>query len=57
MVALSLHLKHGIESAIQTVGLKIPSYETFFKYGAMLIAFSIPAVFASIPIYIFLSSL
>ncbi len=57
MVALSLHLKHGIESAIQTVGLKIPSYETFFKYGAMLVAFSIPAMFASIPIYIFLSSL
>ncbi len=57
MVALSLHLKHGVESAIQTVGLKISSYETFFKYGAMLIAFSIPAVFASIPIYIFLSSL
>ena len=57
MVALSLHLKHGVESAIQTVGLKIPSYETLFKYGSMLIAFSIPAMFASIPIYIYISSL
>tara|TARA_B100000427_G_scaffold81099_1_gene66291 strand:- start:798 stop:1481 length:684 start_codon:yes stop_codon:yes gene_type:complete len=57
MGALSLHLKHGIESAIQTVGLKIPTYENFFKYAAMLIAFSIPLVFASIPIYLFISSL
>ena len=55
--ALSLHLKHGVESAIQTVGLKIPSYEKVFKYGAILIAFSIPAVFASIPIYLYISSL
>ena len=57
MGALSLHLKHGVESAIQTVGLKIPSYEKVFKYGAILIAFSIPAVFASIPIYLYISSL
>ena len=57
MGALSLHLKHGVESAIQTVGLKIPSYEKVFKYGAILIAFSIPVVFASIPIYLYISSL
>ena len=57
MGALFLHLKHGVESAIQTVGLKIPSYEKAFKYGAILIAFSIPAVFASIPIYLYISSL
>ncbi len=57
MLALSLHLKHGVESAIQTVGLKLPSYEKLFKYGATLIAFSIPAVFASIPIYLFIISL
>ena len=57
MGALSLHLKHGVESAIQTVGLKVPSYEKVFKYGAILIAFSIPAVFASIPIYLYVSSL
>ena len=57
MGALSLHLKHGVESAIQTVGLKIPSYEKVFKYGAILIAFSIPAVFALIPIYLYISSL
>ena len=57
MGALSLHLKHGVESAIQTVGLKIPSYEKPFKYAATVIAFSIPAVFASIPIYLFISNI
>ena len=57
MVALSLHLKHGVESAIQTIGLKIPNYEKFFKYLAMAIAFSIPTVFASIPIYLYITSL
>ena len=57
MVALSLHLKHGVESAIQTIGLKIPNYEKLFKYLAMAIAFSIPTVFASIPIYLYIMSL
>ena len=57
MVALSLHLKHGVESAIQTIGLKIPNYEKLFKYFAMAIAFSIPTVFASIPIYLYITSL
>ena len=54
MGALSLHLKHGVESAIQTVGLKTPKYEKLFRYIAVVIALSIPAVFASIPIYLYL---
>ena len=54
MGALFFHLKHGIESAIQTTGLKIPNYEKFFKYVAMTLAFSISVVFASIPIYLFI---
>ena len=57
MFALSLHLKHGVESAVQTIGLKIPNYEKIFKYIALTIAFSIPTVFASIPIYLYIKSL
>ncbi|OUX30862.1 MAG: hypothetical protein CBE24_06020 [bacterium TMED264] len=57
MGALSLHLKHGVESAIQTVGLKIPSYEKPFKYFALIVAFSIPATFASIPIYLYFTKI
>ena len=55
MGALSLHLKHGVESAIQTIGLKTPNYEKLFKYVAMSIALVIPAVFASIPIYLLIT--
>ena len=44
MGALSLHLKHGVESAIQTVGLRIKNYQKLFKYVAIAVAFSIPAV-------------
>jgi len=57
MGALSLHLKHGVESAIQTVGLRIPSYEKLFKYMAIVVAFSIPAIFASIPIYLYFTNI
>ena len=57
MFALALHLRHGVESAIQTIGLKVPSYERLFKYIANAIAFIIPSVFASIPIYLFIKSL
>lgn len=57
MGALSLHLKHGVESAIQTVGLRIPSYEKLFKYTAIVVAFSIPAIFASIPIYLYFTNI
>ena len=53
MATLSLHLKHGVESAIQTIGLKSQIIEKVFKYAAMSIAFAIPAIFASIPIFLF----
>ncbi len=57
MVALALHLKHGVESAVQTIGLKIPHYKKAFKYLAGFIAFIIPVTFASIPIYLYIKNL
>ena len=27
MIALALHLNHGVSSAVQTIGLKLPNYE------------------------------
>ena len=57
MGALSLHLKHGVESAIQTIGLKTPNYEKLFKYLAMSLALAIPAIFASIPIYLLVTKI
>ena len=57
MIVLGLHLKHGVESATQTLGLKIRNYENIFKVFGNIIAFLIPAMFAIIPIYIYILQL
>ena len=57
MAVLALHLKHGLESALQTIGLKLPNYEMALKYITTFIALVIPATFASIPIYLFFKNL
>ncbi|MFL2983800.1 MAG: succinate dehydrogenase cytochrome b subunit [Candidatus Neomarinimicrobiota bacterium] len=57
MIALALHLKHGVESAVQTIGLKFPNYEKPLKYLSGFIALIIPATFASIPIYLYFKGL
>ena len=57
MIALALHLKHGVGSAVQTIGLKLPNYEKPFKYVAESVALIIPATFASIPIYLYIKNL
>jgi len=57
MAALAFHLKHGLESALQTIGLRLPSYEIALKYITNFIALAIPATFASIPIYLFFKNL
>ena len=57
MVALSLHLKHGVESALHTIGLRLPNYEKPLKYIASFIALGVPATFASIPIYLFIKNI
>ena len=57
MLALGFHLKHGVESAVQTIGLKLPNYEKSLKYIGSFIAVVIPITFASIPIYLYIKSL
>jgi len=57
MIVLGLHLKHGVESATQTLGLKIRNYENIFKVFGNIIAFLIPTMFAIIPIYIYILQL
>jgi len=53
MVALALHLKHGVESAFQTIGMKTRFYESIIHRIAYSFALVVPTVFASIPIYIY----
>jgi succinate dehydrogenase / fumarate reductase cytochrome b subunit len=53
MIVLALHLKHGVESAFQTLGVKTRLYQSIIHKAAYFFSFAIPALFAIIPIYIF----
>ena len=53
MIVLALHLNHGVESAFQTLGVKTRLYRSTIHKAAHFFSFVIPALFASIPIYIF----
>ena len=53
MVALALHLKHGVESAFQTIGMKTRIYKSIIHRIAYSFALVVPTLFASIPMYIY----
>ena len=53
MIVLALHLNHGVESAFQTLGVKTRLYRSTIHKAVHFFSFVIPALFASIPIYIF----
>ena len=57
MIVLSFHLRHGIESAVQTMGLNTLRYKTLLKIISGGIAIIIPGIFASIPIFLFIRQL
>jgi succinate dehydrogenase / fumarate reductase cytochrome b subunit len=52
-VLLGVHLKHGFQSAFQTLGLRNKKYTPLIDAAAFLVWFLIPLGFASIPIYFF----
>lgn len=54
MVGLMFHLFHGFKSAFQTLGLNHPKYNPVIKGLGYGIAIIIPALFAAIPIIMFL---
>ncbi|HMQ11282.1 MAG TPA: succinate dehydrogenase cytochrome b subunit [Oligoflexia bacterium] len=51
---LGLHLHHGIQSTVKTLGLSHPFYLNFAKAGGILLAFIVSIGFASIPIAVIL---
>jgi len=56
MVAVGYHLYHGFQSAFQTLGINHPKYTPFIKaVGTWIFAIIIPAAFASMPLYFYLS--
>lgn len=57
MVFLGLHLSHGFYSAFQTMGWRHPKYTPVIKTISILFAILVPALFASMPVYIYLQTL
>jgi succinate dehydrogenase / fumarate reductase cytochrome b subunit len=54
MVGLAFHLLHGFQSAFQTLGLDNKKYSPAIKSIGTLYAIIVPALFALIPIWMFL---
>jgi len=55
MLAVGFHLFHGVKSAFSSLGLKTKKVEGTIKVLGYAFAFVVPALFASIPIYIYLT--
>lgn len=54
-VFLALHLHHGFQSAFQTIGVNHPKYTPFIKKLALAYTILVPAGFALISIYFFIT--
>lgn len=54
LVFLAYHLKHGFQSAFQTLGLRNKKYDRLLDLVAVIFWFIIPACFAAMPIYFLL---
>jgi succinate dehydrogenase / fumarate reductase cytochrome b subunit len=55
MFALGFHLWHGFASAFQSLGLRHESYTPWIERVGQAFAVLVPAAFASIPLYLFLT--
>jgi succinate dehydrogenase / fumarate reductase cytochrome b subunit len=53
LVALSIHLWHGFESAFQTLGLNHERYTPVIKTVGVLYAILIPLGFITLPVYVY----
>ena len=53
MIALGLHLSHGVQSAFQTLGVNHPRYTPLIKKAGLAFAAVMALAFASMPVYFF----
>jgi succinate dehydrogenase / fumarate reductase cytochrome b subunit len=54
MVALAFHLWHGFASAFQTLGVNHLKYNPVISFVGKAFAIIVPALFALIPIWMYL---
>jgi succinate dehydrogenase / fumarate reductase cytochrome b subunit len=55
MILVFMHLRHGIASAMQSLGVNHPRYDRLIVRAAVVLALAIGGGFAIIPIYVFLA--
>lgn len=55
LIALAIHLSHGLQSALQTLGLSHPRYTPCVRRLSTVLAVLLALGFATIPVYFFLS--
>jgi succinate dehydrogenase / fumarate reductase cytochrome b subunit len=53
MVLLGFHLRHGFQSALQTLGLKNLKYTPLIEAVGVIFWLLIPALFATMPVYFY----
>jgi succinate dehydrogenase / fumarate reductase cytochrome b subunit len=53
LLVLGYHLRHGFQSAFQTLGLRGKKYTPFLDALAFIVWFIIPLAFATIPVYFY----
>jgi succinate dehydrogenase / fumarate reductase cytochrome b subunit len=53
MIPLGYHLRHGFQSAFQTLGLRVGPYQRWIELLGVLFWLVIPACFAAMPLYFF----
>jgi succinate dehydrogenase / fumarate reductase cytochrome b subunit len=56
MIFLGFHLSHGFASAFQTLGLNHKKYSPAIKAVGSIYCILVPALFASMPLYIYFTS-
>lgn len=54
MILMGFHLSHGFQSAFQSLGLNHKKYTPFIKQLGLGFSIAISALFAAMPIYVFL---
>ena len=56
MVALGIHIKHGIESSFQTLGIKNKKFTSLIHVTSLILSILLSSSFAIIPIIIYIKS-
>lgn len=56
MLAIGMHLSHGIGSAFQTLGILKPTWRPKLKFAGLAVGWAIALGFASLPLWAFMQS-